>query len=111
MWHSIQENLKKINSQLTVFSIVSLAITAFMFVLLGFYLGVQHSRSKEPVTFTTTESSNHPDPRPFGAANSPVYTYSWCQGADRIKASNKVYFRDADEAERQGRTLSKLCDR
>lgn len=112
MLHSIQENVKKINSHITVAVIASLLTTAVLLVGFAVYLERQAEFRSSGVTYTAGDVQGAPVPtEPFGAVNSPVYTYAWCQGADKIKPANRVYFRDADDAERRGRTLSKLCER
>jgi hypothetical protein len=112
MGNSIQDYLKKINSRLSVFDAVSVVVTAVFLVILSVYLSWLFMLRQKPVTYTkgaAEERGSVGDSRPFGSRYGITYTYSWCQGNDRIKPENKVFFATIEEAESSGRTLSKLC--
>lgn len=115
---SIQDNLKKINSWLRISDIVSIFVTFLVIVLFTGYIwnSRQHGRIEVvyqentlPKILSATQVSD--DSRPFGSRKGKTYTFTWCSGSGTIKASNKIYFGSPEEAEAQGRTLSKLCKR
>jgi hypothetical protein len=113
MGHSIQENVAKINSRLSAMDSVSIAVTAFVVLGLALYAVSQDAGKVAGVSYTVAEHEEvqGEDTRPFASVNGPTYTFSWCQGADKIKQENIIYFANAEEAEKSGRTLSKLCMR
>lgn len=112
--HSIQDYLKKINSAITSYDILSLFLTVV--ILFGFLLYVNYVKSsrKVPVIYTTSETKagmivQNSSNALFGSIHGSTYTFSWCKGASKIKEKNKIFFSSEDEAKRSGRTLSKLC--
>lgn len=113
MWHSIQENLKLINSRLSVFDIVSLGITSLFFLIFALYLHLKLLEEKKAVLYlqkgVSASSDIMSDSRPFGSKSGTTYTFSWCSNSGQIKPANKVYFKDESQAKDSGRTLSKLC--
>lgn len=111
MGSSIQQTLQKINSHITFSVIASLSISAA--VLAGFIIYLyQTTNHTQDIEYREYGNALAPvETRPFGSITSKIYTYSWCQGADAIKSSNKIYFKDDRDAERKGRTLSKLCEK
>jgi hypothetical protein len=118
MGSSIQDYLKKINSRISLFDLVSLSVTLLF--LCGFcvFLLVKQSSSQTPVTYVTQAfseakdiSSQESNNLPFGSKHGKTYTFSWCQGARRILEKNKVYFAGEAEAKNSGRTLSKTCSK
>jgi hypothetical protein len=115
MWHSIQENLKIINSKLSVFDCTSLGATALLFCGFVLFLDIQKEAIRKPVLYIPSDSqaalAAPRDSRPFGSKSGTTYTFSWCQGSAQIKAANKIYFASEDAAKAQGRTLSKLCQK
>lgn len=112
MGHSIQDYLRKINGRLSASDAVSVAVASFFLVILALYLVEKDRLQERDIVFYHEElESAETDVRPFASKNGPTYTYFWCAGADRVKAENRIFFRDAEEAERSGRTLSKLCQR
>lgn len=44
-----------------------------------------------------------------GSKNGNKYHYPWCQGAQRIKEENKIWFSSVEEAERAGYTPAANC--
>lgn len=116
MGTSIQDYLKKINSNLSFSDTTSIALTALFLLLLSLYFSVLFEKRQVPVTYRTSSRSSagedmSADARPFGSKSGTTYTYSWCQGSDRIKEANKVYYANAASAENSGRQLSKLCQK
>jgi hypothetical protein len=113
MLRSIQGIAIKINSRLSVMDEISLAISAFLIICLALFLVAKDQKIRQDVAYIPAheETLNAVDYRPFASKNGPTYTFSWCQGADKIKKENIIYFVNAEEAERSGRTLSKLCNR
>jgi hypothetical protein len=115
MWHSIQENLKLINSKLSIFDVISLGLTALYFLAFALFLHWKFLQEKKPLLYLengTSYSSNiGADSRPFGSKNGTTYTFSWCSNSGQIKPANKIYFKDEAQAAASGRTLSKLCKR
>ena len=116
MGHSIQEYCKKINRQLTFIDIGSLLLTLSVTVGLVAYISNEQKRKKVEVVYheVKTESSKvsgekDVSSKPFGSKKGKTYTFTWCQGANKILPVNKIYFASPEEAERSGRTLSKLC--
>ncbi len=120
MGYSIQEYLKKINSNLSSVAILSLFVTTTILALLFVYLNHKEDKSNIGVNYVIgTElasplldkdaSAKEMDPRPFGSSKGKTYTFTWCQGASRIASKNKIYFGSEEEARLVGRTLSKLC--
>lgn len=110
---TIPENLSKINSRLSAYDTASVAITAFIVLLFALYLIGKQEGEVAGVVYepAQNEEMRGEDYRPFASVNGPTYTFSWCQGADQIKRENIIYFANAEEAEKSGRTLSKLCQR
>lgn len=91
-----------------------MVVTAAFLVLLSVYLSQLFTLRQKPVMYvegTVEERGSLGDSRPFGSRNGSTYTYSWCQGNDRIKPENKIYFTTVEEAISSGRMLSKLCAR
>ncbi len=110
MGNSIQEYLKKINSKLSFYDCASLVITATTFIGFAIFIWIMTEKEKLPVVYVEAKGKQEQnDIRPFGSKSGETYTFSWCQGAGTIKPSNMVYFANEEEAERQGRILSKLC--
>ncbi len=117
MGNSIQDYLKKINSRLTLLDCVSLLITCLL--LLGFlgYLYLQKEKNSIPVIYRaySGEKSDNKNVntteeyRPFASKYGKTYTFSWCSGSGVISEKNKLYFETESEAQKSGRTLSKLC--
>jgi hypothetical protein len=117
---SIQDYLKKINSQLTFIDILSLFITCVFLIILAGYIFHIQQKSTEPLVYRegayenslkVGEKSSLDPSKPFGSSKGKTYTFSWCQGASRISEKNKVYFGSEEEAKQSGRTLSKLCSK
>lgn len=92
---------------------VSLAISSFIILVFALFFVSKQEGEVVPVVYFEGEHEviEGEDLRPFASRNGPTYTFPWCQGADQIKKENIVYFANAEEAERSGRTLSKLCMR
>jgi hypothetical protein len=115
MWHSIQENLKIINSKLSVFDCVSIGLTTLFLLCFSFFLYTEREASKKPVQYlqSAVQSSQvqTSDSRPFGSKTGTTYTFSWCSNSSQIKPENKIYFSDETQAVSSGRTLSKLCQK
>ena len=114
MGSSIQDYLKKINSRLSLFDIASLIVTAFLLAAGVLYFTVLWKGTQKPVLYRSKSAFSgvtENESRPFGSKSGTTYTYSWCQGGERIKPENKVYYNNGEEAELSGRTLSKLCQK
>lgn len=60
-----------------------------------------------PVTEVRPESKT--GGKIVGSKNGSKYHYPWCQGAERIKEENKVWFATAAEAKRAGYTPAANC--
>ena len=114
MWLSIQEIIKKINSKLSYLDCLSILCTALFLVFLTFYLQIKSESLQKPViyrAFSGPAETAPKDTQPFGSKSGTTYTFSWCQNAGQTKEVNKVYFKSSQEAEKAGRTLSKLCQK
>lgn len=113
MAFSIQQHVAKINSRISGMDAVSLAISALIVLIFALFLVSRQEGQVRGAAYYENEDETieGEDLRPFASRNGPTYTYAWCQGADQIKKENIVYFANAEEAERSGRTLSKLCQR
>lgn len=115
MWHSIQENLKLINSKLSLFDCLSAGTTALFVLAFSFYLHARLLGQKKPVLYqqsgTRSTQILENDSHPFGSKSGRTYTFSWCSGSAQIKPANKIYFKDEAQAQSSGRTLSKLCQK
>jgi uncharacterized protein YpmB len=110
--HSIQDIVKNINRRLSFYDILALLILAALLLILTFTIKVGVQPTTVSYEEGLDESSSSSDIAPlsiFASVSGKTYTYSWCQGASRIKEENKIFFRTEDEAKRTGRTLSKLC--
>ncbi len=109
--HSIQDIVKNINRRLTFYDILALIVLTILLVILTFAIKIE----AEPTVVSYEEGaveSFSPDSAPsaiFASVSGKTYTYSWCQGASRIKEQNKIFFKNEEEAKRTGRILSKLC--
>jgi hypothetical protein len=115
MGSSIQEYCKKINRELTFVDVASLSLTFLFILFLVIFVTIQQKENVSQVVYKEGEiGSLVPKPdagRPFGSRYGKTYTFSWCQGANRILDKNKVYFSSKESAEASGRTLSKLCQK
>lgn len=115
MIHSIQEYLKKINSKIAKSDYISLLITAVFLAFFSFYINYQKNHENIEVSYISDNSNtsivNTSNQQPFASINGKTYTFSWCNGADRIIEKNKIYFKTEEDAKNSGRTLSKLCQR
>ena len=117
MGYSIQEHLKKINSNLTLTDCLSLLVTTIILSAFVGYLYIEKSKTNIPVSYVKDTNQKvevkiiNNNTRPFASINGKTYTFSWCQGANVITDKNKIYFRTENEAQDSGRTLSKLCQK
>ncbi|MBP6888292.1 MAG: hypothetical protein KBC21_01195 [Candidatus Pacebacteria bacterium] len=111
--YSIQDILRNINRRLTFYDVTALfslvvIISATFFIIKGKdakrFSNVVYVESKEEEVLNSPSFSQI-----FASKSGKTYTYSWCQGAGRIKEENKIYFTTEGEAEASGRGLSKLC--
>lgn len=117
MGSSIQDYLKKINSRLTLLDILSLSASVAILGLFLVFLYIQRGKEVNSVTYIkhsgggNAENMSNPtaDSRPFASIHGKTYTYAWCQGSKAIASKNRIYFATDSDAERSGRTLSKLC--
>lgn len=111
----IQETLKKINSKITTIQIMSLLVT--FFVVISFYicLYLEISGNNKPLIYKEsndiTGAGVNEKSTIFASINGTTYTFSWCQGANKIKEENKIFFSNEKEAINSGRRLSKMCNR
>lgn len=110
---SIQEYCKKINSAISKYDIYGLTFVVAVLLVLYVYILTHEVNKKKEVTFSHLEASssleNTTRNAPFGSKNGKTFTYAWCKGSTRIKEANKVYFGSKEQAEKSGRSLSKLC--
>ena len=115
MGSSIQDYLKKINSTITWHILISLLVTVFFLGLFLLFLYIKNNQGNIPVSYIENVSQNNNkidknlDFRPFASINGKTYTFYWCQGGDKIKDINKIYFDNEEKAIKSGRFLSKLC--
>jgi hypothetical protein len=113
MNNSIQEYCKKINRELTIFDVGSLAVVTLLILVLGIYLEVETTKETSEILYqeslTEGASGEEKSSLPFGSNHGKTYTFSWCQGSSRILDKNKIIFPDEEHAKKSGRTLSKLC--
>jgi hypothetical protein len=113
MKHSIQEYCKKINRELSIYDIGSLLAVTLGILGLYTYLAVEKSRTRVDVVYQEGVESGVVEKNdtslPFGSKNGKTYTFTWCQGSSRILEKNKIIFGSEDEAQKSGRTMSKLC--
>lgn len=119
MGSSIQDYLKKINSRLTLLDIFSIFVSVTILAVFLTFLYMQREKESISVTYSKHTGGGIEgeviiagvDSRPFASINGKTYTYMWCQGSKVISDKNKVYFNSILEAEKSGRTLSKLCQK
>ena len=113
MFAIIQESLKKINRQINNTAIISLTITTILLIIFTFYIQNKEGEKLQEVNYIKTNKINKQTEITvsdiFASINGKTYTYSWCNGAGKIKKENKVFFNTEEEAKATGRTLSKLC--
>ena len=113
----IQERLKKINSQISTELLVSLCTTTTIFIFFIFYIVYFKENDNKTLIYnekteqlaTSKQQKENTDTQIFASVNGKTYTFSWCSGSDKIKESNKIFFKSEEEAVATGRTLSKLC--
>ncbi len=109
--HSIQDIVKNINRRLTFYDILALLVLAALLFILT--VAIKAGTPPTVVSYEKgvdeTSSFDSAPSAIFASVSGKTYTYSWCQGASRIKEENKIFFQSEDEAKRTGRTLSKLC--
>lgn len=110
---SIQDYSKKINRSLTRAHLLSIFSITLVLVALTGYVYVKEREKRVPVLYrdAEVEERGEVETRPFGSIKGKTYTFSWCQGSSRISQKNKVYFASKEQAEKEGRTLSKLCQK
>ena len=113
---SIQDYLRKINSRLTWFDIISLSLSLLVLGLTVAFLQMKESSNMKEIIYkkgsydiSISEEGSDKGDKPFGSRKGKTYTFSWCKGGRVIKESNKIYFGSEEEAKSTGRTLSKLC--
>lgn len=119
MGNSIQDYLKKINSRITLLNCLSILITLLLLMVFSGYLYIKKENDSPSVTYTTynggkisiKNDNNSQNYLPFASVNGKTYTFIWCSGSSIISENNKIYFNTEDEAQRSGRTLSKLCQK
>jgi hypothetical protein len=120
--HSIQDNLKKINSAISYTIIISLFVGLLGITCAIWYISNVKLKNVKGIVYTSSVTEQLSgstikaiegvkDKAPFGSKSGKTYTFSWCQGSSRIKEVNKIYYTTEEEAKRSGRTLSKLCKR
>lgn len=109
----IQDFLKKINSLISIYHIVSISITILVIISLIVFIKYKEFENYEPLSYiegiNEGNVSKNEDSRIFASINGKTYTYKWCSGSSRILDKNKIYFKNEEEAKRSGRTLSKKC--
>ena len=117
----------------SIIKIIIVCLLGLCFGLIGFFIGktqqLQGQAQSSPVaviypplpvnTCTTTEQQKTPTgvkmpPQQttssyVGSKTGKIYYTKDCKGINRIKAENRVYFSTQQEAQSQGRTLSKTC--
>ncbi len=110
---SIQDYCKKINSRITYFDIASIAVVLIGIAVLVTYFHNEEQKMYKDVIYQegsrTVVDVQKDSNQPFGSKTGTTYTFSWCQGSTRIKEKNKIFFSSEEDAEKEGRTLSKLC--
>ena len=111
MWRSIPEILKRINSRLSAYDVISLAVMAIVLGSVALVIRIERQNEVLPVIYRQNGQvlGIQADSRPFASKSGKTYTYSWCSGSTQIKPANKIYFANEGEAIASGRTLSKLC--
>ena len=94
---------------------VSLLFTTLFLLAFLVYIYKEKEKTNIPVSYysdsqaeatSTLDNSNI-----FASKNGKTYTFSWCQGANRILDKNRVYYVNEEEAKRAGKMLSKLCQK
>ncbi|MEI8223736.1 MAG: hypothetical protein WCG20_01290 [bacterium] len=117
----------------TVVQAVLLGLLGLCFGLIGFFIGSVHQfklqKQPSPIsviypplpTTPYTESKGQgtvkspqtlsptPDGNYIGSKTGKTYYTKDCKGINRIKPENRVYFITQQEAQSQGRSLSKTC--
>ncbi len=115
MGNSIQDYLRKINSALTFIDCMSFLVSVLFLGLLLLFLYTENKESSSSVSYydssTSTLEGDNEYSHPFASKNGKTYTFSWCQGANIISTKNKIYFDTESDAQKSGRTLSKLCQK
>jgi hypothetical protein len=115
MIRSIQDYVKKINSQISKGDCISLFLTTLVLGAGALYFTIENGRGSVPVSYIEGNSTSKPlkqaDSRPFASIHGKTYTFNWCQGATQVLEKNRVYFNTETQAVTSGRTLSKLCSK
>jgi len=89
----------------------------FLLSLMSFQLGVLQGAqlSQKPIILTEKElEAIQPDisiKTVFASKKGSRYYYFWCSGGRNIKKSNRIYFKNAQDAEKTGYVLSKTCEK
>ena len=116
MGNSIQDYLRKINSRLTWFDILSLSLSLLVLGVMVAFLQIKESSGMKEIIYkkgsentSISEEESDKGDKPFASRKGKTYTFSWCKGSRVIKESNKIYFGSEEEAKGTGRVLSKLC--
>ncbi len=109
----IQENIKKINRQITFTDMVPFCVTLILIICFSFYINKENTGTMMDITYkeNNVEKTTIDHSTIFASINGTTYTYSWCQGANKIKEGNKIFFIDDQSAINSGRRLSKLCEK
>ena len=116
----IQDYLKKNNSRILKESLISLYITLILLIIFSIYIFYFYNKNTRSLVYResilsdaniSVKQTSLPAQvgKIFASVNGKTYTFSWCQGADKIKEENKVFFKTEVEAIASGRKLSKLC--
>ncbi len=98
--------------------IASLLLTGSFLLMLTLYVYYDTTKNQAVVSYQESHVEDARAPSvmkgsslPFASKQGKTYTFSWCQGAERISEKNKVFFSSEEAAQQSGRRLSKLCEK
>lgn len=115
--HNIREKIKYFFAS-THFQEVFVILLILCVGLVGFGLGILSERQQNKQEVYIQENSEvNKDMSSISIAQNPIvasrsgtkYYFLWCSGSNRIKESNKIYFKDEKQARKRGLLPASNC--
>ena len=110
---SVPESINEKINKIKFFKESFLLFVAFILsVSAAFILGLLSTEQKTAITVQKSNLKYAPDLNidfVLASRHGKNYYYLWCKSAKRIKTENRIYFKDAKEAEKSGYKRAKSC--
>ena len=106
----IKEKSNKIKS---IKEVTLIFLVFILFGILSFGIGYLAGKDKTQIKIVQTKLESH-IPRAdisfvLASRSGSKYYYIWCTGVNNISLKNRIYFKNAEEAEKAGYVLSRTC--